>query len=68
MAIKNTISSDFLSSFVRNRVFDCCLSSIGRQMAQSKTLFLAIFYPCLSIVKSVFDCRLPDVSLEPDLA
>ena len=28
---------------------------------QSKTLFLAIFDPCSSIVKSVFDCRQPDV-------
>ena len=30
---------------------------------QSKTLFLAIFYPRSSIVKSVFDCRLPGVLL-----
>ena len=30
---------------------------------QSKTLFLAIFDPRSSIVKSVFDCRLSDVSL-----
>ena len=59
MAIKNTISSDFLPSFVRNRVFDCCLLPIGRQMAQSKTLFLAIFYPCLSIVKSVLIAAYP---------
>ena len=28
---------------------------------QSKTLFLAIFDLCLSIVKSVFDCCLPGV-------
>ena len=28
---------------------------------QSKTLFLAIFDSCSSIVKSVFDCRLPGV-------
>ena len=28
---------------------------------QSKTLFLAIFDPRSSIVKSVFDCRLPGV-------
>ena len=28
---------------------------------QSKTLFLAIFDPCSSIVKSVFDCRLSGV-------
>ena len=28
---------------------------------QSKTLFLAIFGRCSSLVQSVFDCRLPDV-------
>ena len=28
---------------------------------QSKTLFLAIFYPRSSIVKSVFDCRISDM-------
>ena len=28
---------------------------------QSKTLFLAIFYPRPLIVKSIFDCRLPSV-------
>ena len=28
---------------------------------QSKTLFLAIFDPLLSIVKSIFDCHLPGV-------
>ena len=31
---------------------------------QSKTLFLANFDPHSSIVKSVFDCRLPDVRLQ----
>ena len=30
---------------------------------QSKTLLLAIFDQCSSIVKSVFDCRLPGVSM-----
>ena len=30
---------------------------------QSKTLLLAIFDPRSSIVKSVFDCRLPRVTL-----
>ena len=30
---------------------------------QSKTLFLAIFYPSSSIVKSVFDCHLSSVIL-----
>ena len=28
---------------------------------QLKTLFLVIFDPCLSIVKSVFGCRVPGV-------
>ena len=28
---------------------------------QSKTLFLAVFDPCLLIVKSVLDCQLPGV-------
>ena len=31
---------------------------------QSKTLFLAIFDPRLSIVKSVFDCRVPGVLMQ----
>ena len=30
---------------------------------QSKTLFLAIFDPHSSIVKSLFDCRLPGVKM-----
>ena len=30
---------------------------------QSKTLFLSIFEPCLSIVKSVFGCHLSGVPL-----
>ena len=45
------------SKIVRNRVFDCHLSPDWRQR-QSKTLFLAIFDRCSSIVKSDFDCRL----------
>ena len=43
------------SKIIRNRVFQC--------QWQSKTLFLSIFDPRLSIVKSVFDCRLPCVVL-----
>ena len=31
---------------------------------QSKTLFLAIFYPHSSIVKSVLDCRLSSVYMQ----
>ena len=30
----------------------------------SHTLFLSIFYPRSSIIKSVFDCRLPGVCLQ----
>ena len=30
---------------------------------QSKTLFLAIFDPCSSIVTGIFDCRLPGVRM-----
>ena len=33
---------------------------------QSKTLFLAIFDPHLSIVMSNFDCRLSSVSIGPN--
>ena len=34
---------------------------------QSKRLFLEIFDPRSSIVKSVYDCRLPDVMLQAPL-
>ena len=30
---------------------------------QLKTLFLAFFYPLSSLVKSIFDCRLPGVEM-----
>ena len=50
-----------MSKIVRNRVFDCHLSPDWRQMAIKKTLFLTIFDPYSSIVKSVFDCRLSGV-------
>ena len=43
---------------IRNIVFDCYLSPDWRKI-QSKTLFLSIFDPRSSIVKSVFDCHLP---------
>ena len=39
----------------------CCLTG---DIWKSKTLFLVIFVPCLSIVKSVFDCPLPGVRLQ----
>ena len=42
----------------------CFLITICRptgDKGKSKTLFLAFFYPRSSIVKSVFDCRLPGV-------
>ena len=48
------------AKIVRNRVFDCHLSPGGRQKAIENTV-LAIFDPRSSIVKSGFDCRLPDV-------
>ena len=45
---------------IRNRVFDCHLTLMGDKW-QLKTLFLAIFDQRLSIVKSVFNFRLPGV-------
>ena len=48
---------------VRNRFFDCHLSPNWRQMA-IKTLFLVVFDPRSSIIKSVFDCCLSGVRLE----
>ena len=45
--------------FVRKRVF---VLPTGDKW-QSKTLFLAIFYPLSSIVKSNFDCRLSGVNM-----
>ena len=47
------------TKIVKNIVFDCHLSPVGRQMAIKYTV-LAIFDPHSSI-KSVFDCRLPSV-------
>ena len=41
-------------------VFHSKLSPMGNNL-QSKTLFLAFFYSYLSIVKSIFDCRLSGV-------
>ena len=35
---------------------------------QSKTLFLSIFYPSLSIVDYIFNCRLPCVYIWPTLS
>ena len=51
------LSTNVDKRIVRNRVFDCHLSPNW----QSKTLFLVIFDPHLSIVKGVFNCRLPGV-------
>ena len=60
MAIDNVNTIDECrSKIVRNRVFDCLLSPDWRQIAIKKTLFLASFDPCSSIVMSVFDCHLP---------
>ena len=52
---QTSILSTNVEKIVRNRVFDC-------QM-KSKTLFLTIFDPRSSIVKSVFDCHLPGVNI-----
>ena len=52
-------TNERISKIFRNRIFDWHLKW------QSKTLFLAIFDPRLSIVKSFFDCRLPGVWLVP---
>ena len=49
MTIENTVSIEFSIVICRNKW-------------QSKTLFLSIFDQRLSIVKSVFDCRLTGVS------
>ena len=51
------------SKIVRNRVFECHLSPHWRQW-QSKTQFLSIFDPHLSIVDNVFDYCLPGVCIQ----
>ena len=48
---KNSLKTEFLIAICR----------LTGDKWQSKTLFLAIFDPRSSIVKSVFDCRLPGV-------
>ena len=55
---KTSILSTNVDQKSLETVFDCHFSPTWRQMA-IKTLFLAIFDLCLSIVKSVFDRRLP---------
>ena len=63
MAIENVNTiGEWRSKIVRNRVFDCHLSPNADKW-QLKTLLLAIFYPCLPIVNSVFDFRLSGVYL-----
>ena len=50
------------SKLVRNSVFDCHLSPVGRQMAIENSVlneFLSTFVDCID----VFDCHLPGVSL-----
>ena len=55
MAIKNAVSSDFfIYKITRNSVSIAICCQAGDKL-QSKTLFLAIFYLCSSIVKSVFN-------------
>ena len=41
--------------------FSIAICSPNGYKWQSKPLFLAIYDPSLSTVKSIFDCRLPDV-------
>ena len=48
------------TKIARNRVFDCHLSPDWRQMAIENTVS-SHFDPRLSIVKSIFDCRLSGV-------
>ena len=63
VAIENVDTIDKRrSKIVRNRVFDCHLSPNWRQMAIENTI-LANFDSRSSIVKRVFDCRLPDVCM-----
>ena len=50
----------------RNRVFDCHSSPDWRQMRIENTVSIDFWF-CLSIVKSVFDCRLPCVINIPHL-
>ena len=57
---KTPILSRNLIKIVRNRVFDCHLSSHWRQMAIKNTVSID-FDPRSSIVDSVFDCRLHGV-------
>ena len=50
-------TNDGRLKIVRNRVFDCHMSSDWRQMAIENNV-LASFHPRSSIVKIVFDCRI----------
>ena len=52
------------SKIVGNGVVDCQFCRPTGDKWQSKTLFLAIYDPRLSIVKSVFYCRLSDVGIQ----
>ena len=51
------------SKLARNRVYECHLSQNWRQMAIENTISID-FNPRSSIVKCVFDCRLPGNILE----
>ena len=56
-----------LRNIDQNSIETVFLIAICRQCGdkwESKTLFLLIFDPRLSIVDNVFDCRLPDVVVE----
>ena len=58
-AIENVNTIDERDQTYLETVF----SIVSGDKWQSKTLFLAIFDPSLSIVKSVFDCRLSGVGI-----
>ena len=60
----NTINKH-RSKIVRNRVFDCHLSPVWRQMAIENTVTSDFFfYLHSSIVKNLFDCRLSGAFIE----
>ena len=61
VAIKNGINIDESRSKIVGNKFSIAICRPIGDKWQSKILFLAIFDPRSSIVKSVIDCRLPGV-------
>ena len=49
------------SKLVRNRVFDCHLSPVWRQMAIKSTVSSDFLIRVRRLIKRVFDCSLPGV-------